>query len=110
MACTIAVKLHCWNLEQVKETPEPREKEDRSTIFAIGARAHVGSPPVKHGEREKEREKEKGDLIRTCTHAGDIPPTGPLPSFLGIIFILSRKVIVWLGPPGSAPSSMNGVR
>lgn len=25
-----------------------------------------------------------------------------------IIFILSHKVIVWLGPPGSALSSMNG--
>lgn len=27
----------------------------------------------------------------------------------GIIFILSRKVIVWFGPPGSAPSSMNAL-
>ena len=96
MACTIAVKLHRRNLEQVKETPEPR-REDRSLQWA---RVHREI----EAEREREGERER-DYVHTRKE--EIPPTV---RFLcpGIIFILSRKAIVWLGPPGSAPWSMNG--
>lgn len=54
------------------------------------------------GEGGRERER---DYVHTRKE--EIPPTV---RFLcpGIIFILSRKAIVWLGPPGSAPWSMNG--
>ena len=72
------------------------------------ARVHREIAADRSGEREKERKRERErerDYVHTRKE--EIPPTV---RFLcpGIIFILSRKAIVWLGPPGSAPSSMNG--
>lgn len=77
MACTIAVKLHRRNLEQVKETPEerivPRSLQRVHRVIAADRR-----------ERERKR-----DYVRTRKE--EITAHRP-----GIIFILSRKPIVWL--------------
>lgn len=104
MACTIAVKLHRRNLEQVKETPEPRA-EDRSTIFAMGTRASRDSSRSKRGEREREKKRQREI---TCTHVRRRyrPPSAS--SVLGLFSYFHVKRLFGLGHRGLLPRAWTG--
>lgn len=95
MACTIAVKLHRRNLEQVKETPEPRG-EDRSLQWA---RVHREIEAEREGGREREI---------TCTHVRRRyrPPSAS--SVLELFSYFHVKRLFGLGHRGLLPGAWTG--